>query len=142
MAPEPRAASLCYWSSNRGASHVSRRHYRRPHWRLVQVNGRGSSRKSREAKRCIRLREVMNFTGHGSSTAFAQHLDVSPQRWEQRRRGILLGLELGLLLVPKCPGVTLDWLYLCKVEGVKLRMARALGALEGYPTGRLRRAEV
>ena len=79
---------------------------------------------------------------YGSSTAFAQHLDVSPQRWEQRRRGILLGLELGLLLVPKCPGVTLDWLYLCKVEGVKLRMARALGALEGYPTGRLRRAEV
>jgi hypothetical protein len=53
--------------------------------------------------------------------------------WNNVERGHPLSKEVALLLVNKCPGVTLDWLFLGKVEGLTLQMARALGVLEGYP---------
>jgi hypothetical protein len=86
-----------------------------------------------ETGRCILLREVMGFRGHGSQKAFAEHLGISEDRWGNFERGHPLSKEVAILLVQKCPGVTLDWLLLGKVEGLTLRMARALGVLEGYP---------
>ena len=89
-----------------------------------------------EATRCAHLHEAMGFHGHGSQKAFADFLGITEDRWGNVERGLPLSKTLAILLVEKCPGVTLDWLLLGKVEGLTLRMARALGVLEGYPKAR------
>ena len=77
---------LRYGSSDRRACHVSRRHCRRPHWRLVQVMPEAVPG-SPKSKRCIHLREVMGFVGHGSQTQFAEYLGIGIDRWNNFERG-------------------------------------------------------
>lgn len=74
------------------------------------------------------LRKALDFD---TSSAFAAHLGVSPQRWNNVENHVPLGRDLALTLVQKHPGLTLDWLYRGKTEGLPLALARLLGALEG-----------
>src|SRR6476660_8522639 len=75
--------------------------------------------------RCKELRLVMEFP---QSSAFAKFLGVSPQRWNNVEIGMPLSRDLAMTLVRKIPGLTLDWLYRARAEGVSLDLARLLDA--------------
>jgi len=75
------------------------------------------------------LREAM---GYDSAIAFAAFLGVSPQRWNNVEVGYPLSRDMAFLLVSKVPGLSLDWLYFGRADGLPLELARRLGALEGF----------
>jgi hypothetical protein len=65
-------------------------------------------------------------TDHGASTRMATRLGVTPQRWSNSTHGSPLGLKTALIIVRRCPGVTLDWLYHGNAGGLTLQMAKLL----------------
>ena len=79
-----------------------------------------------ESKRARRLREAMGFNGRGGQQAFANFLGIERGRWNNVECGAPLGKEMALRIVRKFPGVTLDWLFLGRPEGLTAEMARAL----------------
>ena len=68
----------------------------------------------------------MGFNGRGGQQAFANFLGVDRGRWNNVECGAPLGKEMALRIVRKFPGVTLDWLFLGRTEGLTAEMARAL----------------
>ena len=81
---------------------------------------------SDESKRARRLREAMGFNGRGAQQAFAELLGIERGRWNNVECGAPLGKEMALRIVRKFPGVTLDWLFLGRPEGLTAEMARML----------------
>jgi transcriptional regulator with XRE-family HTH domain len=81
---------------------------------------------SDESKRARRLREAMRFNGRGGQQAFAEFLGVERSTWNNVECGAPLGKEMALRIVRKFPGVTLDWLFLGRPEGLTVEMARTL----------------
>jgi transcriptional regulator with XRE-family HTH domain len=81
---------------------------------------------SDESKRARRLREAMGFNGRGSQQKFAEFLGVERSTWNNVECGAPLGKEMALRIVRKFPGVTLDWLFLGRPEGLTVEMARML----------------
>lgn len=76
------------------------------------------------AERVVRLRKAL---GHPQSAGMAAFLEVSPQRWNNVENGKPLGSELAIRVVRAVPGLTLDWLYFGKPDGLPLELARRLG---------------
>jgi plasmid maintenance system antidote protein VapI len=81
---------------------------------------------SDESKRARCLREAMGFSGRGGQQAFAEFLGVERSTWNNVECGAPLGKEMALRIVRKFPGVTLDWLFLGRPEGLTVEMARML----------------
>ena len=81
---------------------------------------------SDESKRAHRLREAMGFNGRGGQLAFAEFLGIERGRWNNVECGAPLSKEMALRIVRKFPGVTLDWLFLGRTEGLTAEMALAL----------------
>ena len=81
---------------------------------------------SDESKRARRLREAMGFNGRGDQQKFAELLNVERGRWNNIECGGPPSKEMALRIVRKFPGVTLDWLFLGRTEGLTAEMARAL----------------
>ena len=77
-----------------------------------------------------RLKRLRTAHGFATSTAFAAFLDVSVQRWNAFENGAPLSREVAFLLVRKISGLSLDWLYFGKTEGLPLELARRLGVLD------------
>lgn len=76
--------------------------------------------------RLKRLREAQGYT---SQAAFAALLGISPPRWNNIEKGLPLSREIAFKLVQKVPGLTLDWLYFGKPDGMPIELARRLGEL-------------
>ena len=68
----------------------------------------------------------MGFNGRGDQQTFANFLGVDRGRWNNIECGAPLSKEMALRIVRKFPGVTLDWLFLGRTEGLTAEMARAL----------------
>jgi transcriptional regulator with XRE-family HTH domain len=81
---------------------------------------------SDESKRARRLREAMGFNGRGDQQKFAELLGVERGRWNNIECGAPLSKEMAMRIVRKFPGVTLDWLFLGRPEGLTVEIARAL----------------
>ena len=81
---------------------------------------------SDESKRVRRLREATGFIGRGGQQAFANFLGVDRGRWNNVECGAPLSKDMALRIVRKFPGVTLDWLFLGRPEGLTVEMARML----------------
>ena len=78
------------------------------------------------SKRARRLREAMGFNGRGDQQKFAELLSVGRGRWNNIECGAPLSKEMAVRIVRKFPGVTLDWLFLGRPEGLTVKIARAL----------------
>ena len=85
------------------------------------------------AQRAIRLREAM---GYDSPSTFAALLGYSAQRWGNVENGLPLSRDVAFKLVQTVPGLTLDWLYFGKPDGLPMELARRLGEM---PPGRSKR---
>ena len=81
---------------------------------------------SDDSKRARRLREAMGFNGRGDQQKFAELLGVDRGRWNNVECGAPLSKEMALRIVRKFPGVTLDWLFLGRTEGLTAEMVLAL----------------
>jgi hypothetical protein len=79
-----------------------------------------------DSKRARRLREAMGFNGRGAQLALANFLGVDRGRWNNVECGAPLSKEMALRIIRKFPGVTLDWLFLGRTEGLTAEMAFAL----------------
>ena len=73
----------------------------------------------------------MGFNGRGDQQKFAELLGVDRGRWNNIECGAPLSKEMALRIVRKFPGVTLDWLFLGRPEGLTVEMAHALAAIDG-----------
>ena len=82
-----------------------------------------------EQERAGRLKLLREVLGYQQSTMFAAFLGVSPQRWNNVENGKPLGHEMAIRLVRAVPGLTLDWLYFGKPDGLPLELARRLGEI-------------
>ena len=82
------------------------------------------------AQRVRRLREAMGYDSPGS---FAALLGYSPQRWGNVENGVPLSRDVAFKLVQIVPGLTLDWLYFGKPDGLPMELARRLGELPPGP---------
>jgi hypothetical protein len=83
------------------------------------------ARTSPIAQRLKILRIAMGYGGHGGQTGFARFLGLgSPQRWNNVEKGLPLGKDLALLLVRRCPGLSLGWLY----SGIRTELSVGIGS--------------
>jgi hypothetical protein len=79
------------------------------------------------AERLLLLQEVFEGTGRGASRRMAERLGVTLHRGCNVLRASPLGISLAQRIVLKFPGVSLDWLYLGRLEGLSCEIAEKLG---------------
>lgn len=82
-----------------------------------------------EAEVAQRLRTLRVLKGL-SGPKFAEWIGVEYPRWNNWERGFPLPAPIALLLCRRFPGLTLDWLYRGRLEGLTLDLADRLGELE------------
>lgn len=73
-----------------------------------------------------RLQLLRIAVSGNNQSAFAARLGIEPRRWNNFERGSPLSKEIAILLAQKIPGVSLDWLYLGKVEALPFALQREL----------------
>jgi transcriptional regulator with XRE-family HTH domain len=61
----------------------------------------------------------------GTQTAFCKRIGIEIPRWNNFERGFPLSKSIGILLVQKIPGLTLE-LFLGKAEGLPLQLRNEL----------------
>ena len=64
---------------------------------------------------------------------------ISIQRWNNVTRGVPLGKDLMRRLVMRFPGLTTDWLWFGRTDGMSVETAEALG--QKIPDSLLSRAD-
>ena len=83
----------------------------------------------------LRLKALRFMIAGENQTSFAARIGIEVKRWNNFERGSPLSKEIAILLVQKIPGLTLDWLFLGKEDGItrtrQLELADALKAVAG-----------
>ena len=79
------------------------------------------------AQRLLLLQEMFEGTGRGASGRMAQRLGITFHHWYNVLRGSPLSIALAQRIVLNFPGVSLDWLYLGRPEGLSCQIAEKLG---------------
>ncbi len=80
-----------------------------------------------QGERLVRLRKAY---GYETTTAFALFLEIAITTYSGFENGLPLSRQAAFKIVRKIPGITLDWLYFDKPDGLPLDVARRLGILE------------
>jgi hypothetical protein len=91
----------------------------------------GLNRTPLVAERLLLLQVVLEGTERGASARMAERLGVTLHRWYNVLRGSPLSIGLAQQIVRKFPGVSLDWLYLGRPEGLSWQTAEKLGVARG-----------
>jgi hypothetical protein len=79
------------------------------------------------AERLLLLQEVLEGAGRGASARMANRLGITLHRWYNVLRASPLSIGLAHRIVLTFPGVSLDWLYLGRPEGLSCQIAKKLG---------------
>jgi hypothetical protein len=77
-----------------------------------------------------RLKRLRIAYGYATTTAFAHFLQIELTTLSSFENGAPLSRRAAFRIVQKIPGMTLDWLYFGKPDGLPLEVARRLGLLE------------
>jgi len=78
------------------------------------------------AQRLLLLQEAFEGTGRGASARMAEYLGITLHRWYNVLRGAPLSIALAQQIVVRFPGVSLDWLYRGRPEGLSCEIAERL----------------
>jgi hypothetical protein len=70
------------------------------------------------AQRLRLLQEMFEGTGRGASLRMAQRLGITPTVWSNVLTASPLSIRLAQRIVLNFPGVSLDWLYLGRPDGL------------------------
>jgi hypothetical protein len=83
------------------------------------------------AERLLLLQEIFEGAGRGASTRMAERmaelLGITLHRWSNVLRGSPLSIGLAQRIVLTVPGVSLDWLYFGRPQGLSCQTAEKLG---------------
>ena len=79
------------------------------------------------AQRLRLLQEMFEGTGRGASLRMVQRLGITPTVWSNALTASPLSIRLAQRIVLTFPGVSLDWLYLGRPEGLSCQIAEKLG---------------
>ena len=79
------------------------------------------------AQRLRLLQEMFEGTGRGASLRMVQRLGITPTVWSNALTASPLSIRLAQRIVLTFPGVSLDWLYLDRPEGLSCQIAEKLG---------------
>ena len=89
-----------------------------------------TSPKTVEYDPATRLKALRHMIAGENQTTFAAQMGIEVKRWNNFERGSPLSKEIAFLLVQKIPGLTLDWLFLGREDGLtrtrQLELADAL----------------
>lgn len=75
------------------------------------------------AQRLRTLRAVLEFE---TAAAFAGFLAISAPRLSNVENGSPLGKDIAFRIAQRVPGMTLDWLWFGKTEGLSFQLAQKL----------------
>lgn len=84
----------------------------------------------RDSEMARRLRQLRFAFDGDNASAFARRIGVSVPRWSNVENGVHLGIDLANILLRKVPGLSLDWLYHGKREGLSYGILRMLDEAE------------
>jgi transcriptional regulator with XRE-family HTH domain len=84
-----------------------------------------SNKKNRVIGR--RLRHLRKSLGYEYANTFARSLGIQDNRWTNLENGFPLSKEIAFLLVRKVSGLSLDWLYYGRTDGLSERLGQRLG---------------
>ena len=73
-----------------------------------------------------RLQIIRIYSGSPNQTAFAARFGFEIKSWNNYERGFSLPSWAAIQLVQKFPGLTLDWIYLGKEDGLPGRLRAEL----------------
>lgn len=82
-----------------------------------------------------RLKGIREAYGYPTTAAFARFLDIPVTTYNSFENGAALSRPAVFRIVQKIPGITSDWLYFGKPDGLPLDVARRLGLLGPTPSG-------
>jgi hypothetical protein len=86
-----------------------------------------SEKGGRDAPHAQRLRQLRRVMGYEhSARAFALLVDLGEQRYNNFENGVPLSKDAALKMVSKIPGLTTDWLFLGRTEGLSYQLALKL----------------
>lgn len=77
-----------------------------------------------------RLRRLRDAYGYATAAAFAAFLDIPVTTYNSFENGAALSRQAAFRIAQRLPGVSLDWLYFGKPDGLPLEVARRLRLLE------------
>ena len=77
-----------------------------------------------------RLKRLRVSHGYPTATAFAAFLDIGVTRYSAFENGSPISRDVVFRLVQKIPGLTSDWLYFDKADGLPMELARRLGVFD------------
>ena len=81
-----------------------------------------SGREGQTARRLRLLRKVEGF----NSTEFATFLGLTGPQYSNYENGVALSKNAAIAMVKKIPGLTLDWLFLGREDGLSVGLLRRL----------------
>jgi len=87
----------------------------------------GLNRTPLVAERLLLLQVVLEGTERGASARMAERLGITLHRWYNVLRGSPLSIGLAQQIIRKFPGVSLDWLYFGRPDGLSSHIAWRLG---------------
>lgn len=77
-----------------------------------------------------RAKQLRTRLGYSTVPAFTTFLQIEPKRWYNVESGFPLSKELAFILVQRIPGLTTDWLWFGKSDGLPIQLARRLGVFD------------
>jgi hypothetical protein len=86
-----------------------------------------------QAPTALRMRQIQLLLGHETDTAFARDLGISLSRLNNLFHGAPIGKDLAFRLVGRVPGLTLDWIWFGKTDGLSVHLARSLESPTARP---------
>lgn len=86
-------------------------------------NGKWLGPEAPHAQRLRTLRRVLEFE---TAAAFAGFLAISAPRLSNVENGAPLGKDIAFRIAQRVPGMTLDWLWFGKTEGLPFHLVQKL----------------
>lgn len=77
-----------------------------------------------------RIRLLWDVLGYPTQAVYAEKLGISAQRLNNLLQGAPLSKDVAFKLVNLVPGLTLDWLWFGKTNGLSFHLAEKLRARE------------
>ena len=73
-----------------------------------------------------RLRLLRKAQGDDSSAVWARRMDMTPQQYSNYESGYPLPRDAAITLATRVPGLTTDWLFMGREEGLSVELCRRL----------------
>lgn len=98
-------------------------------WQEILVMPEPKVRYPEIAARLVRIREQLGGATRGDQAAFATKMGFTKGQWNHWEQGYSIPWLHAVRITEKCPGLTLDYIYLGRLGGVPFDLLVDLGEL-------------